>query len=128
MEIQKEILDGVLLNREGQPFMFDGGRGPVTPRKAFEFALELVAPGATKESSLEIAELIDRVFSSGSNFHLTAEDVAQIKKNAVLVFRPTLFRQLHDILEPPASPVVPETTESVDQTPSPFSADPGTAE
>lgn len=108
MEISREILDEALFNREGNPFMFDGNGGPITPRKAFNFALDLVLPGATKDSALETAELIDRIVCSNSNLHLTAENVALIKKNTALVFRPTLFRLLHDIVEPPVSPVVSE--------------------
>lgn len=106
MEITKEVLDKVLLTREGNPFMFDGGGGPITPRKAFEFALDLVVPGATKDSALETDELIDQIHCEVRNLDLTSEDVSLIKRNSALVFRPTLFRLLHDILEPPAAPEI----------------------
>ena len=108
MEISKEVLNRVLNNHDGKPFMFDQGGGPITPKKAFIFALDLVTQGATKDSSLKTAALVDRIAASGSSLNLEAEDVSLLKANMPLVFRPTLFRQLHDIVEPPASPIDPE--------------------
>lgn len=105
MEILKEVLNRSLNNHDGRPFTFEGGGGPITPKKAFIFALDLVVQGATKDSALKTAGLIDRIASTNFSLSLEAEEVALIKKNSASVFKPTLFRQLHDILEPPASPV-----------------------
>ncbi|KKN44070.1 hypothetical protein LCGC14_0696760 [marine sediment metagenome] len=106
MEIARQDLDRILKVYTGSDASI--GEGPLSARMALSHAANLLVQGMTPQDSLNAANLIDKLMVNGQAVCLEAEEIVSLKKNAAQCFAPFVFRQIHNILEPPAKPDLKE--------------------
>ncbi len=94
MKIMKRQLDTFPITRSGEPY---GAR----LREILAGAADVLVQGATPDKVVEAGELTDRLANGIGDIDLSAEDRALLKKNAVAVVPPFVYRQVRKILEPP---------------------------
>lgn len=106
MEVSEFELARILKIHTGQDA--DLGNGPLSVRAALAHAANLLTQGMTPEVSRKAAALVKRFMRDNGSVCLEAEEVVSLKKNAAQSLAPYVYDQIHDILEPPAKPILEE--------------------
>ncbi len=107
MEIARQDLDRILNLHNGRDA--DLGDGPLSVRMALAHAANTLVEGMKPEQSLKAARLIDKLLADiEDTVHLEAEEIVSLKKNAAQCLAPYVYRQVHEVLEPPAKPNLKE--------------------
>lgn len=106
MEVTQFELARILKVHTGQPANL--GNGPLSVRAALTHAADLTVQGMTPETSLKAASLVEKLMADNQAVRLEAEEVVSLKKNAAQCLAPYVYRQIHNVLEPPAKPELEE--------------------
>ncbi len=77
-------------------------------RGALAHAANLLVQGMTPEKSLKAASLMEKLMADNQAVCLEAEEIVSLKINAAQCLVPYVYRQIHDVLEPPAKPKLKE--------------------
>ena len=101
---QKEL--AVLLRtHEGGEVKSDGVAMDL--RRGLARAADVTVPDRSPDKVMKAAALLERISTDG-DLRLEAEDIVELKKLAVPCFPPSVYRQIHEALEPPSKPKLHE--------------------
>lgn len=98
MEIKKEVLDSVMKTFDG--LNAEHITGPFTIRRGLALAMDQFVSGRSPEDSLKAADILERIMRENEPLQLKAEDIVTLKRLAASNMPPSIFKQLHEVLEP----------------------------
>lgn len=108
MILTQEELAVLLRTHEGNEVKWEGVAMDL--RRGLARAADLIVSDRTPEKVMKASALLERICADG-DLRLQAEDIVELKKLAVPCFPPSVYRQIHEALEPPSKPEVHELHE-----------------
>ena len=97
MEIKKQELDRIMEAPFGSNAYLDGK--PLTIKMSLAIAANQLVQGRSPKEAVEAANLFDRINEANGSLHLEAEEVVFLKKMAAASTAPSIYKQLHKVLE-----------------------------
>ena len=97
MEIKKQELDRVMEAPFGSDAYLEGE--PLTVKKSLAIAANQLVQGRSPKEVMEAANLFDRINEANGSLHLEVEEAAFLKKMAAASTAPSIYKQLHRVLE-----------------------------
>lgn len=100
MTITDLQLETVLVHSDGREATINAG-AQATLRAALINAADQIQPGMKPSAAMEAADLVEKIQHAREILHLEPEEVVTLKKNAAMIFLPTLFKQICKVIAPP---------------------------